>query len=647
MIRPLRLALVFLLAALAAAPAVRAAGGDEDFLAAREAFRTGSRDKLDALEPRLRDHVLYPYVDYYRLRLAMPQATPPEVRGFLTRYSGTVLEERARADWLRILGERGDWPVFREEHARYDGDATDIRCYALQAAALKEGYAALKGAKPLWLTSREMPDACIPVFEAMVSGGVLTREDIWGRVRLALAAGKTSLARAVGAYLPENQAIPDKTLKAAAANPEKHVQTHGSKTGTRAEREVTLYALQRLARVNPEHAAGYWAKLEPAFPEDDRRFLWQRLGYYAAIYHQPQALDWYARAGNLAGDDDALEWKTRAALRREDWGTVLAAIEAMSPEQQREPAWRFWKARALKAQGRPGEAPLLLVELSREHHFYGQLATDALGSIATAPEVLYQPGEAEVAAVAAQPGIRRAVKLFALDLRWEGIREWNYTIRDFDDRRLLAAAELARRQQIWDRAIHTAERTRELHDFRLRYLAPYREQLEAASRDVGLDESWVYGLIRQESRFIVDARSSAGASGLMQLMPATARWVAKKMGMTAYRNSMVTEIGTNIALGTFYLKHVYDKLDGSPVLASAAYNAGPRRAQRWRDEQPLEGAIYAETIPFSETRDYVKKVMSNAEYYAGILGRPWGSLSRRLGTVPAKPGEDKIERDEP
>ncbi|MFZ5558135.1 MAG: transglycosylase SLT domain-containing protein [Pseudomonadota bacterium] len=639
-------ALAFILCVLAAPPAL-AAGADDDFLAAREAFRLGSRDKLDAVAPKLRDHVLYPYVEYYRLRLSMAQATPAEVRAFLARHQGTVLEEQARADWLRILGEASEWPQFREEYARYQGDAMDIRCYALQAAMLKEGYAALKDARPIWFTAREMPDACVTVFEGMVSGGILTRDDIWARVRLALSAGKTSLAGAVGAYLPKSEAITDKALKAAARNPESHVKTLGRKTTRRAEREVTLYALQRLARVNPEHAAGYWAKLEPAFPEADRRFAWQRLAYYAALYHQPQALEWYAKAGDLAGDDDALEWKARAALRGENWGAVLAAIDAMSPARQKDPAWRYWKARALKAQGEAGEVPLMLVELSREHHFYGQLATDALGSIAAAPEVDFQPGAAEVAAIAREPGIQRALKLFDLALRWEGIREWNYTVRDFDDRRLLAAAELARRHQLWDRAIFTAERTRELHDFRLRYLAPYREQLQAAARDMALDDAWVLGLIRQESRFMVDARSSAGASGLMQLMPGTARWVAKKMGMTSYRSSMVNEVETNLALGTYYLKHVHDRLDGSPVLASAAYNAGPRRAQRWRDERPLEGAIYAETIPFNETRDYVKKVMSNAEYYAGILGRPWGSITTRLGTVPAKPRDDKVESDEP
>jgi soluble lytic murein transglycosylase len=634
-----------LLAALATSPAL--ADADADFLAAREAFRVGSRGKLDAVEPKLRGYVLYPYVEYYRLRMGMAQATPADVRAFLARHSGTVLAERARADWLRMLGDNSQWPLFREEHARYDGDATDIRCYALQAAALKDGYPALKDAKPLWFTSREMPDACIPVFEGMVSGGILTPDDVWARVRLALSAGKTSLAQAVGAYLPAGQAIAEKSLKAAAANPEKHVQSLGAKTATRADREVTLYALQRLARVNPEHAAEYWTKLESDFPEADRRFGWQRLGYYAALYQQPRALEYYAKAGDLAGDDDALEWKARAALRGENWGTVLAAIDAMSAAQQQEATWRYWKARGLKETGRGGEASPLLVELSREHHFYGQLATDTLGSIAAAPEVDFQPGEAEVAAIGKLPGIQRALKLFEMDLRWEGIREWNYTVRDLDDRRLLAAAELARRKQLWDRAINTAERTRELHDFRLRYLAPYREQLQAAAREMALDDAWVLGLIRQESRFMADARSSAGASGLMQLMPATASWVAKKMGMTSFRSSMVNEVETNLALGTYYLKHVHDKLDGSPVLASAAYNAGPRRAERWRDERPLEGAIFAETIPFNETRDYVKKVMSNAEYYAGILGRPWGSITQRMGTIPAKPKEEKLDKDEP
>jgi len=224
--------------------------------------------------------------------------------------------------------------------------------------------------------------------------------------------------------------------------------------------------------------------------------------------------------------------------------------------------------------------------------------------------------------------LKRALELYRLNLRTEANREWLWAIREFDDKQLLAAAELARRYEIYDRTINTADRTVGLHDFSLRYPAPYRDVLKTHADELALDEAWVYGLIRQESRFISIAKSHAGASGLMQLMPGTARWVAKKLGLKDWRWSQVTDVDVNVNLGTYYLKHVLDVLDGMPVLASAAYNAGPGRARAWRPESPMEGAIYAETIPFSETRDYVKKVMANASYYAQTLSQ---QVSQQVG----------------
>jgi soluble lytic murein transglycosylase len=209
-----------------------------------------------------------------------------------------------------------------------------------------------------------------------------------------------------------------------------------------------------------------------------------------------------------------------------------------------------------------------------------------------------------------------------------------------DDEQLLAAAEVARQAEIWDRAINTADRTVGTHDFSVRFLAPYRGAFAEQARAQGLEEPYVLGLVRQESRFIADARSVAGASGLMQLMPATARWVARQIGMKDYAPSRVTDVDVNIALGTSYLKYVLNELDGSPVLAAAAYNAGPGRARRWKADRPLEGAIYAETIPFNETRDYVKKVLSNTMYYAALYGGDPKPLKARLGTIsPRKGGE--------
>jgi soluble lytic murein transglycosylase len=173
----------------------------------------------------------------------------------------------------------------------------------------------------------------------------------------------------------------------------------------------------------------------------------------------------------------------------------------------------------------------------------------------------------------------------------------------------------------------------------LRFLSPHRNELRNILQQHELDEAWVYGLIRQESRFIADIKSHAGAAGLMQLMPATAEWVAKQLGIQDFRQSIIVDVNTNLRLGTYYLKHVLSTLDNQPLLASAAYNAGPGRARRWRDSiRPLEGAIYAETIPFNETRDYVKKVLKNSMYYAKVLdhGHDAPTLKERLGVVAAK-----------
>jgi soluble lytic murein transglycosylase len=285
--------------------------------------------------------------------------------------------------------------------------------------------------------------------------------------------------------------------------------------------------------------------------------------------------------------------------------------------------------------------------VSTEPSFYGKLALEELGRPIVIPPRAFEPTAEDVKEVAANPGLQRALALFQLDtsglaavpareVRFDAVREWNWSLRGMDDRQLLAAAEFARRNELWDRAINSADRTLGVHDFQMRFLAPYRPAFGEQARAQGLEEAWVLGLVRQESRFIVNARSSAGASGLMQLMPATARWVAKKIGLNDFTPAKVNEVDVNIALGTSYLRYVLDELEGSPVLAAAAYNAGPGRARKWKAERPLEGAIYAESIPFNETRDYVKKVMSNTVYYAAIYGGDARPLKTRLGTIPAR-----------
>jgi soluble lytic murein transglycosylase len=331
-------------------------------------------------------------------------------------------------------------------------------------------------------------------------------------------------------------------------------------------------------------------------------------------------------------------------LRTQDWQEVLIGVNAMSEQQQHDPAWQYWKARALQALGRPVEAREIFAPLSKDFNFYGQLANAELADtpVISKAKSTYKPIQRDINEMLALPSIQRTLALYRVGLRSEALEEWRWVLRNLNDRELLTAAEIARRNEMYDRAIGAAERTVNVHNFGLRYLAPYRSELQAHIREHGLDEAWVYGLMRQESRFATSAKSETGASGLMQIMPSTARWIARKLGLKSYRHALIHQLDTNLRLGTYYMKSVLSQSENSPVLASAAYNAGPSRALQWRGDQPLEGAIYTETIPFEETRDYVKKVMSNTVYYADQFGNPSRSLKQRLGIISAKPARNHL-----
>ena len=609
-----------------------AANLDDAFLKARDAARTGDSRQLEQIAAKFQGHLLEPYVQYWRLKTRLESRDAAEIRAWLAANRDTPLSNYLRRDWLKLLGKNAQWELFDTELPALVNEDLEMTCYTLQNRVRTDSLA-LREARPLWFVARDLPGSCDPLFQALAETQQLSVEDIWTRIRLALEAGQVSLANRVGTYLPKGQAPDARTLSAISGNPAGYLNNNSARIElkSRGGREAAMFAVYRLGRTSPQQAAAYWVKLAPRFSEEERSYVWGMIGYFGAMRHDPAALDWFAQASGMS--DLQLAWKARAALRARSWPDVLSAIEAMTPKEAEEPAWRYWKARSLKTLGRGTEAVALLKPLSAEYHFYGQLALEDLGGSVQAPATAYKPTEQDVAAIAARTGIRRALELFRLDVRLEGVREWLWAIRELSDRQLLAAAEVARRNAVYDRAINTADRTVFEHDFGLRYLAPYRDQLKVAARQLDLDEAWVNGLIRQESRFIAQAKSRVGASGLMQLMPATAKWVAGKIGLKDWHWSQVTDVDTNLSLGTYYLRHVLDSLDGSPVMASAAYNAGPGRARAWRDNQGMEAAIYAESIPFNETRDYVKRVMANASYYASNFGQQSQSLKARIGVI--------------
>jgi soluble lytic murein transglycosylase len=631
---------------------------------AREALRRRDAPRLAQLREQVigQQHPLALWVDYWELGSRLAEAQQSELDAFYARWRGSYVEDRLRNDWLLELGKRRDWANFTREFPRFRmNDDREVTCYAI----LTEHLVAKESGKPLpatykaraldaWLAQRDLDDGCHLMATALVEARIFGADDVWQKARTAAEANKPKAVRGAAALVaPGLQAQVAKAIE----NPALYLNA-GATIGTRANSEITTLALVRMAANDPDVAATQLReRWQQRLPRDLLAWAWAQAGRSAALKLAPEAPAYYASAwaeaerGNLkpAWTDETLAWNVRAALRSsvgaERWRAVTRAIDHMSEGEQSDSAWRYWRARAMRESAAPGaagsrqltQALAALQRLAGELHFYGKLASEDLEQPVAMPPLPNPLSADERAAARAHPGLTRALQLIALGLRSEGVREWNFSLRGMNDRALLAAAERACEREVWDRCINTSDRTRSEVDLAQRFPLPYRAQVVAQASAIGLDPAYVYGLIRQESRFITDARSHVGASGLMQVMPATARWTAKKIGLT-YSADMITDRDMNLRIGTGYLKLVLDDFDGSQVMAAAAYNAGPSRPRRWREGALIEPAIWAENIPFSETRDYVKKVLSNATVYAAILdGRTQVAEPPPPGQVPAAP----------
>ena len=624
------------------------------FVAAQEAHRQADRARLSQLRnaASVQSHALASWLDYWELNLRLGSAQVEEVEAFYARWSGTYVEDRLRNDWLLELGRRRDWRAFLRDQPRFRmNDDREVTCYGLWAQHLA-GQDVQAASRAAWMAQREPDDGCHQLAAALLAAQRLGHADVWQKVRLAAEFNRVRTAKVAASLLGSRL---ERQVSEALERPAKVVDRAMWPTSDE-ERQILLVALSRLAASDPEAAWRVLGRPEmQRWPVDQQAMAWAGVAKQAALKLLPQASTGYRRAWEIlrqasagavpAGwSDDALAWQVRSALRlpaqdAQRWSLVLWAVEAMSPAEQRETTWVYWRARALQALAAAGpggemqrqSARELLKSIASPLSFYGKLATEDLGLPVNLPTPAAALSAAERQAALEHPGLSRALMLIAWGLRSEGVREWNFSLRGMSDRELLAAAQLACDQQVWDRCINTSDRTRYEFDLSQRFPTPLRDAVNQAAREAGLEAAYVYGLIRQESRFILDARSHVGASGLMQLMPTTAKWTAKKVGMT-WKPEFITDPSANLKLGTTYLKLVLDDFEGSAAMAAAAYNAGPGRPRRWREGATVEPAAWAEGIPFNETRDYVKKVLSNATVYAALM-RPETppSLKARLG----------------
>jgi soluble lytic murein transglycosylase len=615
-------------------------------LAAQKASQRGDpQPALDAL-PQLKGTLLEPWVAYWAIRPTLTKATQQDFDAFARAYPHTYVLDRLRNDWLLELGSRGDWDDFNRVYPHFlMRDDPQVQCYDLQSQFVTQHADVTAQVFKLWMDQRTGGPGCNSAASALLRDGAMPRELLWQRMRRFYEDGRAKQARDLLApFLPPGSwrilaqtdtdavryllDVVRRGPQAAIADPDR--------------RQYLVLALLSMARQDPDQAARLLQDNFSALPARDRAQLWGRIGLAAALNLQPDAARWFARMGQAdpayVPSPTVLEWQARAALRAQDWALVRSATRTLIDQGDKDLAWPYWHARALEKLGHPIEGRALMAEVANPWDFYGQLATDALGMKVSLPASLPPAPLAAVAQQAQRPGLRRSLALFSIDLRNEAVREWNFSLRGLSNSQMQAAAELACRQQLWDRCINTSERVTGGVDIAQRYAMPYREAIASASKAEDVNEAFLYGLIRQESRFIANIKSWVGASGLMQLMPATAKLVARKIGLTDYSHDQIADVGVNVQLGSAYLGGLLQQFGGSEALAAAGYNAGPGRPLRWRNmgqpDQPLlPGAIFAENIPIPETRDYVKRVLANATVYAAILSGKPQSLRARLGDV--------------
>ena len=622
------------------------AHGDATVLDMAQAYKQRDRKRLSTLLSQVRGHPLEPWAAYWDLSARLDEASNSEIQEFLTRFSGTYQEDRLRTEWLLQLGRNREWVAFNREFPLYRmNDDRSVRCYALLAEHLSSGVDNTAQVKDLWLGLKEADEGCSAAAEQLRKDHTTSTAMVWQRARLGMENDRLRVVtQAVGIVSPGSV----QTVNSIYLNPKKYLNDKLTALQPKT-RELVSLALIRQAYLDPAEAAVEVDKLrwKAQLTQEERSWIWGVIGKRAAMKLSSDANDYFARGQANAMHDDHLAWAARAALRMGQWPQVLTAIGAMSDTQRNEATWVYWRARGLlqvATEGARAQSLLLLESIASVRGFYEQLALEELGqriTVAAKPAPLTAE---EKEAARLNPGLNRALYAINMGLRAEGVREWNYSTNlhvrgGMDDRGLLAAADMACHHEVWDRCINTSDRTKSVIDFEQRFPMPFKAAVIARTGQIGLDPAYVYGLIRQESRFIMDAKSGVGASGLMQVMPATARWTAKKIGMYGFQPHHITDRDTNIAIGTGYLKLVLDSFDGSMPMAAAAYNAGPSRPRNWRGQSGgpvMEAAIWAENVPFNETRDYVKKVLSNTTNYAALITGQPQSLKARLGSVGPK-----------
>lgn len=608
----------------------------QQFRAADAALMAGRIPLYHRLAKGLEQYPLYPYLEYHYLRPRLHSASKTRVQRFLDANPDLPVAGLLRRRWLRLLAKRGDWTGFLEVYTPQQD--TSLQCLALRAR-IRTGqtHGITAAIRPLWLVGHSQPDECDPLFAYLEKSGTIDQALLWARIRLAMNKGNTRLARYLGRRLDVSQKQRLKLWLALHKHPGKSLQDRHLKADNAANRELLAHALRRLADNDVEQAIMAWQALHQThqFSNAQRRSIQRRLAIAAVHQDSDKAVALLHAIPDDEVDETLQRYRLRAALEAQDWQALhdwTADYRQLPGNQLR---WQYWQARALEELGQAGAAIDLYRELSAERDYYGFLASDRLG-------IGYSFNNHEISLsgknrrrLLAIPGILRARELYRLDRHTSARREWYHATHDMDRHDLELAAALASDWGWHDRGILALGKARSYDDLRLRFPLPFRSLVSENARRQRIEPGLIYSLIRSESAFMEEARSHKGALGLMQLLPVTGKRTAKRIRVPLRRSHDLLRAETNIPIGSAYLRQMLDRFGGSLSMATAAYNAGPRRVRAWQPEIGCETAeLWIEQIPFTETRRYVRNALFYSAIYDWRMGRPVRTIESHLTPIP-------------
>ncbi len=633
----IRLGFIFLLNILLITSAFANKQADrEEFLQAYKILHAGGL--YDA--SHLKGYLLYPYLGYERIKRNLKKTSDQAIKNYIKKYPDTWLADDLRTELLVRFSSQKKWQAILDSYQEGVG-GNKAKCAVLEAKIrrMKDSQLilAINQATNLWLSGNRRPKNCNTLFSLLQEKGFIDDELVWKRIGLAINKGATSLAKSLSKYTQDKKLV-SLWIKAR-RKPEKTLKNRRLKKKNKHTREVIAYAIKRLARKQADKARKQWRKFKKSHPftTQEKADVESYIAVREAQDHNPYALQKLSIIPAEYRSHDAQLWMARLAIRQGDWKKLLDAIASMKAEEQQDDIWQYWKAYAEDKLGKTLSVDLN--SLATNTSFYGLLMADKLNQ----PYQRLNQKEYHWAQLTPDiknlKSIKRAEELFALEspkMARLGKKEWFWTLKKLNKRDKLVAAAYALEIKQPFLAIVSVSKTKDWNQTGLRFPLEYKDLIIKNATELNVDPAWVYGIMRRESAFDAKIVSSAKAKGLMQILPSTAKRVAKKLGIKSHKTADLLNPENNVTLGTAYLSQMLNKFDNNYVKATASYNAGPHRIPRWLPDFPLDAARWIESIPFNETRNYVRAVMSYTtiyDYKLNAKNRKNLRLSQRLQTI--------------